>query len=86
MGLGRFEEAALAFEQELLLGHRPERAAYNMACAHARAGAIEPALEALEASLALGIPAEFLRQDQDLEALRGHEAFERLASAAASGP
>jgi beta-lactamase regulating signal transducer with metallopeptidase domain len=85
MGLGRYEEAAQAFEQEMLLGHRPERAAYNLACAHARAGALEPALEALEAALALGIPPDYLRQDQDLEALRGHADFERLA-AAASGP
>ena len=78
MSLGRCAEAAAAFQRELAVGARPERALYNLACARARGGETQAALEALETALPRGVPREYLEEDDDLETLRGLEGFERL--------
>lgn len=55
---------------------------YNLACALARAGDMEGALEALAAAREHGYPRmESAREDPDLAPLLGHEDFERLTRA-----
>ncbi|HMO50642.1 MAG TPA: tetratricopeptide repeat protein [Kiritimatiellia bacterium] len=82
---GRYEEG---LEVDLLLTARlpdDDTAWYNLACSYARTGQIDPALEALKKSLALGYDNyEWMRRDDDLSALRSHPEFIRLTTQASA--
>ncbi len=79
LGLGRSDEAARAFERQIELGYQVEKALYNLACAHARSGEHEIALDCLTGAAELGLPvAELARADPDLAGLREQAGFERL--------
>ena len=80
LALGRPAEAADAFARQLELGWGAPNAAYNLACARARAGQREEALDALETAFELGFstPAALLT-DPDLASLRGEPRLRALA-------
>lgn len=62
------------------------RAFYNEACALARSGKQEQALESLQQSVAMGLDdAKLIRDDPDLESLRGTELFQRIVNALSHG-
>jgi hypothetical protein len=77
---GRHDEAIPAFEKCKDLGARPPEASYNQACAHARAGRVREALDALDDAYARGFADDHLvRTDHDLDALRGERRFAEIA-------
>ena len=85
---GAFSEAAAVAEQSLQWAPRAE-AAYEAACAHARAGNVESALRCLEQASQLGfVDAAYASSDEDLARLHGHPEFvawlTRLPRSAAS--
>jgi len=100
MGRGRWDEAAAAFERKLAL-YPPSDLTdaawrlrcedqYNLACVRALGGRTEAALDALECALEDGfavVDYDHVREDPDLDALRGEPRFkaliERLSSDAA---
>ncbi len=74
-----FDGAIEAFTHAAALGFSPATANYNIACGHARKNEKEKALDALEKAIAAGFgDVEMLRNDPDLEAIRGEERFEQL--------
>jgi beta-lactamase regulating signal transducer with metallopeptidase domain len=79
VALGRFDEGIAAFERQIELDFQPEKAFYNQACAHARAGSPELALACLREARDLGLPlADYAALDPDLASLRELPEFERL--------
>ena len=79
-GEGKIAEALSAFEAALTEQATPHpNYAYFIACCHARSGDLPRALTALEAAIRDGwIDFEFLRNDEDLAALRGHPSYASL--------
>jgi hypothetical protein len=77
---GRFDEAAAAGRRALDAGAADGgRVAYNLACAHARAGHAGAALDWLERAADLGFAdAGLLDSDPDLDALRNEARFRSL--------
>ena len=76
LGLRRYDEALLAFEQQERVGYQTEKALYNQACAQALAGRAEQAIELLEKAGTLGLDVALLaEQDPDLAELREHPAY-----------
>lgn len=82
--LGRFEPAIAAYEK--VEGQRgAPTARYNIACAYARLGRRDPALDALEKALAMGFnDVQTLTTDDDLASLRGDARFAELVAKARS--
>jgi tetratricopeptide (TPR) repeat protein len=77
--LGKADAAIAPLERAVALGAEPGTG-YNLACAHARSGAVEPAFAALEAAIAAGFgDARLLAEDPDLEPLRADPRFAALA-------
>jgi beta-lactamase regulating signal transducer with metallopeptidase domain/tetratricopeptide (TPR) repeat protein len=75
----RYAESAEAYLRAAGAGHRPGTSLYNAACSYALDGQTEPALVALEAAIAAGFDGVgLLARDDDLDALRAEERFERL--------
>lgn len=84
-GDGRYLEAAAAYIRAVELGYREDTAAYNAACAYARAGRKDDAFVWLNKSIELGFDVErYLRQDDDLDSLRKDPRFAELKKAARS--
>ncbi|MEZ4238535.1 MAG: tetratricopeptide repeat protein [Myxococcota bacterium] len=77
-GLSRWKQAAAAWGRAREIGYRPAVAAYDQACALARLGRTDEALDALEAALQKGPFDERVRQDADLASLAGNARFEAL--------
>ncbi|RME02147.1 MAG: tetratricopeptide repeat protein, partial [Deltaproteobacteria bacterium] len=74
-----FDGAIEAFAHAAALEYSPATSYYNIACGHARKNEKEKALDALEKAITAGFgDVEMLRNDPDLEAIRGEERFERL--------
>jgi beta-lactamase regulating signal transducer with metallopeptidase domain/tetratricopeptide (TPR) repeat protein len=79
---GRYLEAAEAFRKAVDLGYREDTAAYNAACAYARAGRKDDAFTWLSKSIELGFDIEsYLRKDDDLDSLRKDPRFAELKKA-----
>ncbi len=82
----RYAEAATGFIAAHEAGHRPATAAYNAACALARAGKIDDAFRWLDRAYDAGFDLEaYLDDDRDLRALRGDARFARLRARAVAG-
>lgn len=83
-GMGRFAEAAEAWESSLERKVSvPGYVQYNLACAKARVGDGPAALGLLEQAAASGLfSAQAMREDPDLESLRGERRFAEIAEAA----
>jgi beta-lactamase regulating signal transducer with metallopeptidase domain/tetratricopeptide (TPR) repeat protein len=80
---GRYLEAAEAYRKAVDLGYREDTAAYNAACAYARAGRKDDAFTWLKKSMELGFDvASYLRKDDDLDSLRSDPRFSELKKAA----
>ena len=78
---GRHADAIESFEQAVSLGHRPSVATYNIACANAKLGNTSAALDALKTATANGgVGIGHIRDDDDLESLRGNAGFESLVT------
>jgi len=78
-------EAAASFEKAISLGFRAPFIFYNLACARAKAGQTEPALDALDQAFAAGYnDRAWLAQDADLESLRSHPRFKAMIQSNAS--
>jgi len=76
---GDTEEAARTFEKALELEPANEKARYALACAHARAGRANEALDALRQAIRENRGNRVLaRNDADLESLRSHPVFHDL--------
>lgn len=73
------DRAILELRRAISLEPTNSTTRYNLACALALAGQIEPALTALESAVVAGYSdSQHTRQDRDLESLRGLEQFEVL--------
>ncbi|MCA9750911.1 MAG: tetratricopeptide repeat protein [Gemmatimonadetes bacterium] len=80
LSAGRFEESIPAFERGIAAGVRVPAATYNIACANARAGHVDAALDALERAYEVGFADDALvRTDPDLDSLRGTRRFAAIA-------
>jgi tetratricopeptide (TPR) repeat protein len=78
-------EAIASFEKAIALGQRFPATFVNLACARARAGQTEPALDALDQAFAAGYDDRaWLAQDPDLESLRSHPRFKAMVQSNAS--
>jgi len=77
-GLGHYDRARKHFEVEIALGHNPETATYNLACASALSGDGKAALGHLQRSVRRGfVNAKLMQSDTDLASIRESEAFEK---------
>ena len=89
--LGRVDEGLDVDRQLVRLVPDNPTVHYNLACSLALTGRKDDSLDALETAVDLGYDdSEFLREDDDLQGLRGELRFERLvrrleADAAAHG-
>jgi|GEM_PF-3467327 thiol-disulfide isomerase/thioredoxin len=82
LGAEDFAKAEAAFNKQAELFPKDPTAPYNLACAHARAGRSDQAMEALERSVALGWDDwEHMGLDTDLESLRGDPRFQKAVEA-----
>ena len=82
---GDYLEAAEAYKKAVELGYREDTAAYNAACAYARAGKKDDAFVWLNKSVELGFDIDhYLRNDDDLDSLRKDPRFTELKKAARS--
>ncbi len=74
----RERESVDSFRRALDLGYRRPATAYNLACAHARLGEKDRAFEWLDRAIEAGFTsASQLRDDDDLDSLRGDPRFRR---------
>ena len=79
----QYEQAAAKAQQIIKLAPKQPDGPYNLACALARLGKSEAALEALAKAIELGYSqVQHMREDADLESLRKHKRFEELADKA----
>lgn len=84
--LDRAAEAVAPLERAVALGGEPGTR-YNLACAYARSGRLEPALAALGGALDAGFAdPKALAEDPDLAPLRADPRFAALARRAAAAP
>ena len=86
LSLDEFDLAIEDFLRVIALDRGMSAAPYNIACAHARAGRPDPAMEWLNRAVAAGFldgvgNLEHLRVDPDLESLRSRPEFRRLLRA-----
>ncbi|KAA3609526.1 MAG: tetratricopeptide repeat protein [Planctomycetota bacterium] len=76
---GRLEVAETCFQKSLELGFAPPISTYNLACTYSRMGKIDAALASLEAAVGRGFQdLEQLKNDSDLEALRGEKGYHKI--------
>jgi tetratricopeptide (TPR) repeat protein len=76
---GRYDQAAVALGVALAIDDRDPVARYNLACALARSGQPDAALDSLERAVELGFrDLEHIEADPDLESLRGAERYQEL--------
>ncbi|RKY18441.1 MAG: hypothetical protein DRQ55_13335 [Planctomycetota bacterium] len=81
---GEYAIAVEHLEGQLAAGHRPDVAAYNIACAQALSGHTDEALSALGQAVKRGFrDLELMGSDSDLDTIRHTADFARLADAAA---
>lgn|GEM_PF-372160 len=78
---GKYEDAARALQKALDNGFPPQTGKYNLACAYARMGDKQKAIDLLESIAAVGFPAP-IANDPDLASLIGEPRFQALAKAA----
>ena len=79
---GEYDRAKKHFKTEVKLGHKPETAIYNLACATALSGDQKQALALLEQSVRRGFTnTKLMAEDSDLASLRKHEHFARALEA-----
>jgi len=78
--LENYQEALRAAERAAALpGYVPHRPVYNIACAYARLGRTEYALNALEQAIALGMTDRgYIENDGDLESLRDEPRYREM--------
>jgi beta-lactamase regulating signal transducer with metallopeptidase domain/Flp pilus assembly protein TadD len=77
--LGKYEDAIQIFRRLLDRNYMAPLCAYNVACGHARQGDKELAFHFLERAIEMGIDQpEMVKEDADLESLRGDKRFEKL--------
>jgi tetratricopeptide (TPR) repeat protein len=77
--LGSFDDAIVAFQSAADHGYWVAASTYNVACAAARNGELDRALEALQKALELGFEdSALLRGDPDLDNVRGDPRFQDL--------
>lgn len=82
LGLDAVEPARKAYERAEQLKYAPGQTAYNLACAHARAGETEAAFAALNRASAAGFSmGGYLGDDDDLDSLRDDPRFAALKAA-----
>jgi predicted esterase len=82
MRAGDYERAVVIAENTAAANPRSSVAAYNAACARSRAGHAERAIEWLMTSARLGFAGvRSLRDDDDLDAVRGHARFAEVTAA-----
>ncbi len=71
--------AVTAYEHSLQLKTQPAFSLYNLACAHARLGESEPALDSLDKLAQLGTPfASQMEKDPDLNSLRSMPRYQQV--------
>lgn len=71
--------AIAAYQKTLELGYRPDVSSYNLACSYARAGNKEAAFQALQSAMDRGMDvAKYLKDDEDLDALRSDARYDAL--------
>jgi tetratricopeptide (TPR) repeat protein len=81
------KQAIALMEQAASLSPEDSGLQYNLACARARLGRIEGALEALDRSVDLGYTnADWARQDPDLRSLRGLAEFDAILARMRGAP
>jgi beta-lactamase regulating signal transducer with metallopeptidase domain/Flp pilus assembly protein TadD len=79
--------SAASFQRAIDLDYRTPTSTYNMACAYARDGQRDAAINALEKARALGFQLEdYLDDDSDLEALYDEPRFQELRRQVAAEP
>ena len=78
--LGQHAVALALIRQAATTAPASAEVLYRVAVVHALAGRSEDGVRALEQALQLGYSVELARQDEDLAALRGHEAYQRISS------
>lgn len=75
----RPEAASASFGKALDLGYRKPTTLYNLACSEARAGNTDKAFERLTQAIAVGFDAaDRMRNDSDLDSLRGDARFRKV--------
>ena len=80
---GKFEQAVALYQQSWELGARPPGSLYNHACAEARLGHAEKAVELLKQPVEGGFAtAQLLQDDEDLASLKGTPRFAKLLARA----
>ncbi|MBP5543397.1 MAG: bacterial transcriptional activator domain-containing protein [Kiritimatiellae bacterium] len=80
---GRAEVFERVAREGIRLRIAPPRWFYNLACALARQGRADEAIEALEQAIAAGYnEADYMMEDEDLAGIRGDARFDRLVSIA----
>jgi beta-lactamase regulating signal transducer with metallopeptidase domain/tetratricopeptide (TPR) repeat protein len=76
-----FQNAVNAFRKTASMEYKPGTSAYNIACAHALQGNVDAAFEWLQRAEASGFKlAQYLDEDEDLDALRGDPRFKALSA------
>ncbi len=78
---GKYSDAVTALQKALDKGFPPQIGKYNLACAYARLGDKQKALDLLESLAGAGFPAP-IANDPDLASLVGEPRFQALAKAA----
>jgi len=78
LSAGYLEDAAQAFQRQAEAGFLPANGWYNTACAQARAGDKEGAIESLTRAAKLGMSHGGVLSDTDLSSLEGDPRFEKL--------
>ena len=76
--VGKAEGAVKAFHRQAEVGFNTPTALYNLACAHARSGDPEAAIQSLEKSVKHGMAFAGVLTDEDLSSLEGDPRFEEL--------
>lgn len=85
--LGRLEEGKRWAERALVIDPADAGVRYNVACLFALENEPDRAIDCLEEAIASGFGnREWIRQDPDLEALRGYPRFERLVGSLGGEP
>lgn len=81
--LGRYQEGLEVDERLVELVPEDPTVRYNLACSQCLVGQLDASLESLRVAIALGYKdIRFLRDDEDLERLRGDPRFEALLAEA----
>ena len=83
LALGQPDQAVAPFEKAILLNHRKATSMYNLACAHALSHHVDEAFAWLDRAVNAGFDNFWLlRQDEDLDELRGDPRFRKFVDLA----